>query len=301
MPWLYVLPIFDILTEIKATMSCQDIVLSQRHRQQDGNVLTNESTTSSRGSVDESIYLLVKQRHQFLKNSTLLMEEVFSTCLGNIEVRKARWAHLNHSAYADHCRYTMGCLEEAGGLNKAAFLDVLQMIRCGLHKQEIVATLQQKHCGPNGLRSVGEFVDRIASLLVMVDIGESSERGNDARLNRVSWMNGSLENTISNYFSGQTDLSAMTIRLDTSFTIANLTEKAGLRISWTSNLADHLRLDGEQRLVHIFHHVAFLECQRNRYASILGSSVPLTRQTVASLLSSAHWQAGKKRYECLAD
>ncbi|EQL00722.1 FAD-binding, type 2 [Ophiocordyceps sinensis CO18] len=41
---------------------------------------------------------------------------------------------------------------------------------------------------------------------------------------------------------------------------------ANLDIIWTDNLLDHLRLTDDDRRVHIFHHVSFLELQRQRCA-----------------------------------
>lgn len=37
----------------------------------------------------------------------------------------------------------------------------------------------------------------------------------------------------------------------------NLERISGIRVRWTSNLADHLSLDGDE--VRLFHHVSFLE------------------------------------------
>ncbi|KAL4804633.1 hypothetical protein BDV18DRAFT_142286 [Aspergillus unguis] len=49
-------------------------------------------------------------------------------------------------------------------------------------------------------------------------------------------------------------------QIDKSFTLANLTSIRGLRVRWTDNLRDHLRLEGQkgQRILLIFQHRIFL-------------------------------------------
>lgn len=276
-------------------MSCQDIFLLQ----QGGNDLKNDSIKSFVSGSDtifgdrSEIRSVTKQQRETIVPSipispslqvesrpflvpcnldVISITQVFRACLGSMYLEKASSAQLNYTAYEDHCRSTMRHLEQAGALlttyqplDKAVFLDVLQMIRCGLHKDEVVATLQQRIIsGPNGIRSIGESVDRIASLVAMVEIGDVEERGYDSRFERVPWTHGNLKDTISNYFSGQTVLSDTGIRLDSAFTTKNLAQIARFRISWTANLADHLLLDAEQKVMHVFHHVTFLECQRKR-------------------------------------
>lgn len=41
------------------------------------------------------------------------------------------------------------------------------------------------------------------------------------------------------------------------FTARNLERVAGIRVIWTSNLADHLHLEDDDTSVRIFYHVSF--------------------------------------------
>jgi hypothetical protein len=296
-PWLYVLPIFDILAEVKGTLYCSDVVLPQSRCQPGRNVLMNQSIKSF-GSGSDTIFADKAEARSTTQQQTensnpplhtgsspllvpynlglVTMTDIFRACLGSMYLEKASTAQLNYSAYEDYCRSTMIYLDinpflstnQSGGFNNAVLLDVLQMIRCGLHKHEIIATLQNRmSCGPDCVRSIGVSVDRVASLLVMVDIGDNYEAGCGTRTHLMPWTHGSLRDNISDYFQGEVDLSEMGIRLGPAFTMKNLVKIAGLRISWTANLADHLRLDSERNVMHVFHHVTFLECQRKRYAA----------------------------------
>jgi hypothetical protein len=55
------------------------------------------------------------------------------------------------------------------------------------------------------------------------------------------------------------------VKLERLFTARNLERIAGMEITWTSNLADHLRLLDDDRRVAIFHHAHFLINMRERY------------------------------------
>ncbi|KAF2794174.1 hypothetical protein K505DRAFT_242738 [Melanomma pulvis-pyrius CBS 109.77] len=49
------------------------------------------------------------------------------------------------------------------------------------------------------------------------------------------------------------------VRFKSDFIARNIHETAGIKISWTDNLANHLRLQRDGKVVHIFHHANFLK------------------------------------------
>jgi hypothetical protein len=55
------------------------------------------------------------------------------------------------------------------------------------------------------------------------------------------------------------------IKLEKQFNALNLQRIAGIRISWTDNLADHLRMMDGDKTVAVFYHASFLEYQKHRY------------------------------------
>ena len=52
------------------------------------------------------------------------------------------------------------------------------------------------------------------------------------------------------------------VKLERGFNARNLERIGGLRIIWSSNIADHLRLTVDDTRITIFHHASFLECHR---------------------------------------
>jgi len=59
-----------------------------------------------------------------------------------------------------------------------------------------------------------------------------------------------------------TNRSIIRVKLDRPFTARNLERIAGLKIVWTDNLPDHLRLMRDDTEVAIYHHASFLEHQK---------------------------------------
>jgi hypothetical protein len=55
------------------------------------------------------------------------------------------------------------------------------------------------------------------------------------------------------------------IKLEKQFNALNLQRIGGIRISWTDNLADHLRMMDDDKTVAVFYHASFLEYQKQKY------------------------------------
>jgi len=76
----------------------------------------------------------------------------------------------------------------------------------------------------------------------------------------ISWSQGSLQNLITSIFCEKNVLKER-VKLEKLFNAHNLSRIAGIQIVWTSNLADHLRMQDDDTRVAVFHHVFFLENQ----------------------------------------
>lgn len=73
------------------------------------------------------------------------------------------------------------------------------------------------------------------------------------------WSNGQcLHDAVNSAFSPQAQTSE-TVKLPKTFTAANLERIAGIKVQWTSNLADHLLLRDDGTKVMLYHQVSFLE------------------------------------------
>lgn len=289
-PWLYVLPISEILQEVKDIMSCRDITLPQHHPHFDLSALTNSSVDScSNDSTVASISTIastecgIHSQHMVPAvidhdQSSVMpakpivgpqVKDIISACLGSLHQYRAGSSRLDYTAFEKHClscltnieTTTYKSVQDASHHNADVF-DILQMIKTGLHRDELVDTLEQR-ADPESMncRFVQERVDRVASLLVMTEIGNFTQNGYGAR---ISWRSGTLQQLINSHFSRERTLTDTSIRLEQIFTAKSLVKITGLRIIWTANLSDHLAVDRKQNTLHIFHHATYLECQRKR-------------------------------------
>lgn len=265
-------------------MTCQDITLPQHHAQvdllamaeKDSGLRHRERTIGDASTTTLAGYSIRSQRNEpplFLleceyppKHS---MTDIVRACLGSMFLERVGCPRLDYTAFTNHCQArlkecnaaTYGSLQERSCIEDVH--DILQMIKTGLNRDELVDTLGHR-TGPASLshRSIQERVDRVASLLVMTEIGSI---GQPSRRARVSWSSGTLQQLINSHFIRERALTDTSIRLEQIFTAKSLVKIAGLRIFWTANLSDHLLLDTEQSVVHIFRHATYLECQRKRY------------------------------------
>ncbi|TGJ81043.1 hypothetical protein E0Z10_g7723 [Xylaria hypoxylon] len=82
--------------------------------------------------------------------------------------------------------------------------------------------------------------------------------------NTIRWDSGSLRQFTEKYFGlgSGTRLQPDKPQIGRIFTALNLRKIGGMRIEWTRNLADHLRLVDDDKTVSIFDCVAFLKFQR---------------------------------------
>ncbi|KAF2176242.1 hypothetical protein K469DRAFT_723301 [Zopfia rhizophila CBS 207.26] len=80
-------------------------------------------------------------------------------------------------------------------------------------------------------------------------------------LTSIHWKENSLKATLAEYFNPQQALSVDNSRLGKLFTARNLSRISGIKIIWTTNLADHLRLIGDDQSVFIFHCTSFAQFQ----------------------------------------
>jgi len=109
-------------------------------------------------------------------------------------------------------------------------------------------------------------------LLVMMRIGNVPHEFLGGKY--IEWSQGCLQDCVHNYFSGSPVLGHERIKFEKTFNALGLDLIAGVEIRWTDNLIDHLRLINDDTVVCVFHHTAFLECQRSTYVSSLRASLP---------------------------
>jgi hypothetical protein len=106
-------------------------------------------------------------------------------------------------------------------------------------------------------------IDLAARICFMVNVGSSAATITPGRT-QLQWQSGEPASFLSNRFTHQKLLSGVYVRFERMFTARNIDCIAGIRIRWTDNLADHLRmLDPDDKTIAVFHHASFLKRQRN--------------------------------------
>lgn len=145
-------------------------------------------------------------------------------------------------------------------------IDVVQLLkqRPALSRETIIDRLRPRL--PEGkLENEEEIVcnsiDLAVRLLLMVDVG-SLQYGLSGQA-PLRWRDGPLFDFVHARFSPpQPTGHDKRVKFDKIFNARNLGRVAGIQIIWTNNLADHLLMKDEDTRVAIFHHVSFLEHQR---------------------------------------
>ncbi|KAI0107592.1 hypothetical protein GGR51DRAFT_153398 [Nemania sp. FL0031] len=147
---------------------------------------------------------------------------------------------------------------------------------------------QQLGSSNSNTTTVDCSINLCSRLLLMMSIGEPP-LGIDGP-NTIRWTTGTLRDFTSAHFSlgPGVRLQPDKPQIGRIFTALNLRKIGGMRIEWTQNLADHLRLVDDKTVL-IFDCVAFLRFQNNCVASpqqhlFPASFVDETLRTLALLL-----------------
>ena len=123
------------------------------------------------------------------------------------------------------------------------------------------------------------MIDLALRLWLMIPIGcfrQISVPGSE-----LEWRQGSLYDGIAAQFA-KSSLVKESVSLGKVFNARNLDRIGGLRIIWTNNLIDHLRMHDDDTRVSIFHHATFLIYQKQMRNRIFPSGLmEETLQTLA--------------------
>ncbi|KAI0404883.1 hypothetical protein F4802DRAFT_597816 [Xylaria palmicola] len=144
--------------------------------------------------------------------------------------------------------------------------DVVEIV-CSIQRDKERASLHQdvsqqlRRPSPHNTTIDGSL-NLCSRLLLMMSIGEPP-LGIDGP-NTIRWNDGTLRAFAENYFGlgAGARLQPDKPQIGKIFTALNLRKIGGMRIEWTRNLADHLRLVDDDKTVSIFDCVAFLKFQK---------------------------------------
>jgi len=147
-------------------------------------------------------------------------------------------------------------------------LEITQMLKYGIHRDEIKNILCSKlGDSPGGHSDYGLdlSIDLAASVLLMMNFTSSSAQSLfTAPGTQLRWNQDSLKRFVWDFFDPGSSPLVNSGTLNRRFTAMNLQRINGVKISWTSNLAEHLSFDEARATLHLFHHATFLLCQFDR-------------------------------------
>lgn len=102
----------------------------------------------------------------------------------------------------------------------------------------------------------------VVSILLMVPIQCVLTGHSITGETKLRWKDGTLQNLVNQQFVPQIEIKE-TVKLDRIFNARNIERIAGIKIRWTSNLADHLRMRDDDKTVDIFHYASFLKLNQS--------------------------------------
>jgi hypothetical protein len=143
-------------------------------------------------------------------------------------------------------------------------VEIVQWFQQSKSRDEIKQQLKSKFTGRhlNEEELVNSSIDLVTRLFLMLDFGVI-QYGFTGRT-FSAWTTGNIKDFVADYYKSAPKLEHKGIKLQEIFNARNLRRIAGIKIDWTKNLADHLRLVDDDRTVSIFHHRSFLEAQHNK-------------------------------------
>ena len=114
----------------------------------------------------------------------------------------------------------------------------------------------------SSIETLGNSIDFAVRLLTMIEVGRIPNiyTGRDP----LFWQSGALRDFLKVNLSSQGDLQDERVKLESLFRASNLYRIAHMNIRWTSNLRDHLQMEGDDSEVAIFTGISFLLNSRNK-------------------------------------
>ncbi|KAF3481682.1 uncharacterized protein GIQ15_04441 [Arthroderma uncinatum] len=165
-------------------------------------------------------------------------------------------------------------------------LDMIDLLRTPITREELKQRICRHPSSSNATTDQDPLIHLAARSILMINLGDF--RGTIANRSQLTWEDGCLKSCVQKHFHQPALRSYDSVKLEKSFTARNLSSIGGLRVSFTSNLADHLRLTHDDQVVEIFHQVSFLEYQRGSSLYPDGL-VDETFRTLALLFPQSDW------------
>jgi hypothetical protein len=170
---------------------------------------------------------------------------------------------------------------------------IVGLFKEGLDRQIIFEKLQESlklSRGEADDEIVNGTIDLAARLFTMMNVGELPHGITGS--SEMTWSDGSMQDFLDQYFSQPPVLSSENMKLEKLFNARNLKRVAGIRIKWTSNLAEHLCMVDDDEKVAVFHHAAFLRLHQRRYEACIDSPQSILDEFILTILSVQYSPTG---------
>jgi hypothetical protein len=142
---------------------------------------------------------------------------------------------------------------------------IVQLQTTSQTRSEIHSTLLQGDPTVEG-KLLDASIDLAVRLWLTVSVGSIRQSLTPGKT--LTWKKDKVQDTLHRDLWPPSQLDEK-VKLPKTFIAANLEKIAGLKVIWTSNLADHLCLKDDDTKVMLYHQATFLELHKdsNRYAS----------------------------------
>ena len=140
-------------------------------------------------------------------------------------------------------------------------ISIIRLLRTNIDRTALFQYLSSKEQPPDAGR-LHASINLAVRLLSMIEIGEVPRSFVGRK--GLEWAEGPLTSFLKAQFPPEGRLDREHVKLERLFMAINLERIAGIRICWTNNLADHLRMMEEDSVVGIFHHRFFLTSAKDR-------------------------------------
>lgn len=158
--------------------------------------------------------------------------------------------------YEEQCNDRIG---EISTTTHSTLADIVCLVK-DRHGEKAMIRSQIKATLPNySDESVDVLISLAARLWTMACIGEIKQCLTLGQT--LIWQDGSLSQLLASAFTPSLATKEDVLLLK-SFNAMSCEKVAGIKIRWTSNILDHLKMTDEDQTVYIFHHAAFLDLHK---------------------------------------
>lgn len=167
--------------------------------------------------------------------------------------------------YAQQCDL-IGCHENGEYSSVETHRDIMTIAK--LLQQSLTRAEVRKHMTDvlklANITQQDNSINLVARLMLMIRIGKVPHEYSKGEYLEWDWERANLREFVHSNFAVHPARARDRIKLEKSFNALNVQRIGGIKIWWTDNLADHLRMMDDDKAVFIFHHASFLEHQRHK-------------------------------------